>query len=58
MGDVHGFVFHVTKYVDGNMEIGFYNKDKDTTVYYSTGKADKLSKEVAQALFESVGRNL
>lgn len=58
MSDVHGFVFHVTKYANGNMEIGFYDKDKDATVYYSTGKAGKLSKEMAQALFESVGRNL
>lgn len=39
MADVIGFVFHVTKYESGNMEIGFYDKDKDATIYYSTGKS-------------------
>lgn len=59
MGDVHGFVFHVTKYENGSMEIGFYDKDKDAAVYYSTGTSKgKLPKEIARALFETVGRNL
>lgn len=32
-GDVYGFVFHVTKYPNGNAKIGFYDKDKDAVVY-------------------------
>ncbi|HEX6561544.1 MAG TPA: hypothetical protein VF016_05905 [Nitrososphaera sp.] len=43
------------------MEIGFYDKDKDATIYYSTtgtSKGKKLPKEIAQTLFETVGRNL
>ena len=39
MADGIGFVFHATKYRSGNMEIGFHDKDKDATIYYSTGKS-------------------
>ena len=38
MGYVHmdsSFTWH--KYKNGNMESGFYDKDKDATIYYSTG---------------------
>lgn len=41
-----GFVFHVTKYADGDIDIGFYDKDNDSADTYST-KDGKLPKELA-----------
>ncbi len=55
-----GHVFHVTKYDNGNIEIGFYNKDNDSTLSYSTdmSKGGKLQKEIAHTLAETLGCNI
>jgi ribulose 1,5-bisphosphate carboxylase large subunit-like protein len=58
-GDVHGFVFHATKHANGNIEIGFYDKDKDSVVTYSTNsKKGQLTKELARTLADTIARNI
>lgn len=58
-GDLHGFVFHVTKYANNRIEIGFYDKDKDSIVTYSTNsKGGQLTKGLAQVLADTLARNI
>jgi ribulose 1,5-bisphosphate carboxylase large subunit-like protein len=58
-GDVHGFVFHATRHANGNIEIGFYDKDKDSAVTYSTKpKEGQLTKELARALADTIAQNI
>jgi len=58
--EIIGFVFHVTKYDNGNIEIGFYNKDNNSADNYSTdmSRAGKLPKEIAQTLAGTLGCNI
>ncbi len=57
--DVHGFVFHVTEYKSGKIDIGFYDKDKDSMVTYSTSaKQGRLTRALAQALAGTLARNV
>lgn len=57
--DVHGFVFHVTEHRSGRIDIGFYDKDLDRTVTYSTGaKQGRLTKRLAQTLAGTLARNI
>nr|AFK24824.1 hypothetical protein Josef01_02j05_35 [uncultured archaeon] len=55
-----GFVFNVIKFDNGDIEIGFYNKDNNSADSYSTdgSKDGKLPKEIAQTLAETLGRNI
>ena len=52
-----GFVYHVTKYANDNMKIGFYNKDIDSTFTYSTDTSSggTLPQEIAHTLSGTLG---
>nr|AFK24896.1 hypothetical protein Josef01_05d18_48 [uncultured archaeon] len=58
--NIVGFVFYVIKFDNGDIEIGFYNKDSDSADNYSTdeSRGRKLSKEIAQTLADTLGRNI
>lgn len=53
---VLGFVFHVTRHLDGNIEIDFFDFEKEEKLTYST--KDGLPREIASALADSLGRNI
>lgn len=58
--DVIGFVFHATKYANGNVDVSFYDKNKGSTVTYSTtkSKGSQLTRELAQTLVNTIAHNI
>ena len=53
---IHGFVFHVTRFVNGHIELDFFDIDKNEKVTYSTER--ELPVDIARALSDSLGRNI
>lgn len=51
-----GFVFHVTRYSNGDIETEFFDMEKNDKVTYSTKNG--LPRETALALADSLGRNI
>ena len=53
---IHGFVFHVTRFVNGRIELDFFDIDKNEKVTYSTEREIPL--DIGRALADSLGRNI
>lgn len=54
---VHGFVTHVSGYMDGNVEIEFFDFEKSKIVTFSNVK-EGLPKDIVDALADSLARNI
>lgn len=52
-----GYVYHVTKLASGDLEIRFYDSEKNTADTYST-VGGRFSKELAHTLAATIGRNV
>lgn len=56
--DAPKFVFHVTIYASGNIEIGFYDKDEDSVVTYSTKPKEGHLEVLARTLADTLAQNI
>ena len=57
---VEGYVFMVRRHVNGDIDIGFSSDDDELELRYfvDSTKTGSLTKEIADALAETLGRNI
>ena len=54
-----GYVYRVKRYTDGSIDIGFFSDDEEIELHYFTElSGGTLTKEIAHALAETLGRNI
>lgn len=55
-----GYVFMVRRHTNGDIDIGFYSDDEELELRYfaDSSKGGSLTKEIAHALAETLGRNI
>ena len=55
-----GYVFMVRRHTNGDIDVGFYHDDQEDELHYfsDSSRGGSLTKEVANALAETLGRNI